>query len=313
MDHYHMLLHLLFAHISSRCDLRVNDLECRGHTLPVVCVRVRRLKIPPIAKIRFSPERWYQRVNHGSCPSMDSPLLSYHPAYMDPDSVKHVPGTRNCQEAYLTFEHDHTTRLATATTRLGQQNCLYYPPRGYTCLNWNSPFLQEDLRQARRRHTKPLPNRYNSTYIGTSSSLAIWSSAMAAVPNAEMLSLGILMPCIGEFSYSLSHFLDKIEHHCDSCVLLHFTTFLSECGVILPLTPFRSALLRGFFTHFQRRLQSEKARDVSNSLLTRFLDSVGLVDPAIEARKLSVALSLVLSQLRHYDHEWRVNNQKIKG
>lgn len=136
---------------------------------------------------------------------------------------------------------------------------------------------------------------------------------MASVPNAEMLSLGIVMPCIGEYAYALTHFLERIDHKCDSCILLHYSMFLRECGTLLPLTPFRSALLRGFFTHFQRQLVSIKAQDVANRLLTKFLDSVGLVDPTIENRKLSVALSLVLSQLRHYDNQWRVNDQKIKG
>lgn len=160
---------------------------------------------------------------------------------------------------------------------------------------------------------KPQPSRFNSTFIGTSSSLAIWTSAMTAVPNVEMLSLSILMPCVGEYAYSLTHFLERIDHKCDSCILLHFSMFLRECGTLLPLTPFRAALLRGFFTHFQRHLMSMKAQDVANRLLTRFLDSVGLVDPTIESKKLSIAISLVLSQLKHYDNQWRVNDQKIKG
>ena len=160
---------------------------------------------------------------------------------------------------------------------------------------------------------KPTVSKFNSTYIGTSASLSIWSAAMASVPTPEMLSLGILMPCVGEYAYALTHFLQRIDHKCDSCILLHFSMFLRECGTILPLTPFRSALLRSFFTHFQRQLVSVKAQDVANRLLTKFLDSVGLVDPTIEKKKLSIALSLILSQLRHYDNQWRVNEQKIKG
>ena len=231
---------------------------------------------------------------------------------MHPNHLNHVPGGSQCQRFYLRLESDGTKALAAATSRLGEQNCLFFPPRGYTCNNWRSPYLKSDLAAARRRTVKPVSQSYNTTYIGSTSSLAIWSSAMASEPHPEMISLAILQPCIGEYSYSLSTFLGRIDRNCDSCILLHFSQFLGECGLLLPLTPFRVALIRGFFLHYQRRLHADKALEVSNQVLERFFNSIQVVDPSIENRKMSIALSLVLSQLRHFDNDWRAADQKSK-
>ena len=298
-----------------RCDLKCNDVHCRKTQLPVVCVRLRQLRVAPVSRAIFTPEFWATKNHdrsHCSTFSAWAPAGTYA-KYMRPDSPNHVPGGAQCQDFFLRLETDGAQALASATSKIGEENCLYFPPRGYTCVNWKSPYLKSDLAAARRRVVKPISMPYNTTFIGTTSSLAIWSSAMASEPHPEMISLAILQPCVGEYSYALTTFLDKIDRSCDSCILLHFSQFLAECGLLLPLTPFRIALVRGFFIHYQRRFQSTKALEVSNNLLERFLSSVPIVDPAIENRKMSIALSLVLSQLRHFDNDWRVADQKAKS
>ena len=123
----YFLAFVVFDH-PRRCDLKINDVECKGNLYPVVCVRVRKMTIPPITKIHFTPAVWRRRISHGSCYAMDHFSDSYE-HFMPEDAIRHVPGSLNCQDAFLRFEHARSQALATATTKLGEQNCIFFPPK----------------------------------------------------------------------------------------------------------------------------------------------------------------------------------------
>ena len=128
MDHNLCFLVFIAFNYFFRCDLKINDVECKGNRYPVVCVRLRKMTIPPITKIHFTPSVWRGRVSHGSCHAMNH-LFHTYKRYMPENAIKHVPGSTNCQESYLRFDHARSHSLATATTKLGENNCIFFPPK----------------------------------------------------------------------------------------------------------------------------------------------------------------------------------------
>lgn len=144
----------------------------------------------------------------------------------------------------------------------------------------------------------------NGTWLSSSAALGIWSAAVATSPSFEVLSYYTIYPCIARHAMVLDSFMTTTHRNCDACVLLHLTSTLRECGTKVALTPFRLQLVKEYFYFFIGSISTSKARDVANLLITKFADAVDVVSPDIENGKISAAITIVLSQLQHFDHDW---------
>ena len=144
----------------------------------------------------------------------------------------------------------------------------------------------------------------NGTWLSSTAALGIWSAAVTASPSFEVLSYYTIYPCIARHAMVLDAFMTTVHQDCDACVLLHLSSTLRECGTKIALTPFRLQLVKEYFFFFSEGLTTSKSRDVASLLITKFSDAVELVSPDIENGKISAAITIVLSQLHHFDHEW---------
>ena len=285
--------------VKARCDWHVNDWLC-SKKLSVVCVRERTLHIASVDRIKFTPENWSRAVELGHC--QPSKNLTY---WMDSRRAKHVPGSKACSDRYIDIDFTPKAKTKGSIRHDSIPNCSFFPPSAYSCRRWNQKTLRKDLIQARKlsQRSRQEPT-LNGTWLASSAALGIWNGAVQTSPSLEVLSYYTLFPCIAKHAMVLDTFLSNANIHCDACALLHMTSTLHECATKVALTPFRLQLVKEYFHYFEDGLETSKARDVSRMLITKFSDSVEVVSPTIENGRLSVAISMVLSQLQSFDHDW---------
>ena len=170
---------------------------------------------------------------------------------MNPSHSKHVPGSKNCQDAYLEIEYFQQDLAPTPSISL--DNCILYPGGGFNCKNWRSVTLLKDLDYAttfQQQQTDIEP--FDSSVLRSKSSITIWKNTIYGSDEVNVLTFWTLLPCVSKFSVKLDDLL--AIRQCNECIILEYVKLLRTCGNLIPLSYNRIKLLEGAMFYFEGKM-----------------------------------------------------------